>query len=316
MTCCESTQEKLEATLQGNAREGMVQSDPLDEIKEESMPHPEKGKKEDKDDKIISGQDVVQPASPDKEASTSDVVLKKKMARLSRLGQRPTGSRTEVGSPARESSQSICALPPSLADEPPALMLEKFREWINKGALKKTPSGKRPPRYNAKHDPLDKPHDLGIMEVEKKNWYYELATSPVWLWDEHIDVAFYYLRKKIKQYPNFEQRKVTTVDTFFSSKIAATWPVYQSSPDKFDWGTCETLLKMMLGLSVQSGKTWFDMNTLLIPVNMAMLKHWSSGHNRYDRVVITVMTGTLVHGRGNNRYDRPVTMVMTVTLMH
>ncbi|GMN19508.1 hypothetical protein TIFTF001_045196 [Ficus carica] len=119
----------------------MVQSDPLDEIKEESMPHPEKRKKEDKDDKIISGQDVVQPACPDKEASTNDVVPKKKRARLSRLGQRSTGSRTEVGSPAREPSQSICALPPSLADEPPALMLEEFREWINKGALKKTLPG-------------------------------------------------------------------------------------------------------------------------------------------------------------------------------
>ncbi|GMN58101.1 hypothetical protein TIFTF001_027208 [Ficus carica] len=338
-----------------------------EESNKESMPHPEKGKKEDKDDKIISGQDVVQIASPAKDASTSGV---KKRARLLRLGQRPTGSRTEVSSPAHEPSQSICALPPSLADEPPALMLKEFREWINKGALKKTPPGKRPPRYNAKHDPLDKPHDLRIMEVEKKSWYYELATSPVWLWDEHIDVAFYYLRKKIKQYPNLEQRK--------------------------------------------SGKTWFDVNTLLIPVNLAVLKHWvlvkleltdwtievydslehecrhnekvqegveglsmfipllaaqiglfkfkprepsemhpipvtimkdipkqGNGercHNRYDRVVITVMTvtpvtssghrydhpvitvmiGTLVHGigRGNNRYDRPVTTVMTVTLVH
>ncbi|GMN71007.1 hypothetical protein TIFTF001_053336, partial [Ficus carica] len=180
----ESNKEKLEATLQGNMGEGMVQSDPLDEINEESMPHPEKGKKEDKDDKIISGQDVVQPASPDKEASTSDVVPKKKRARLSRLGQRPTGSKTDIGSPVRKPSQSICALPLSLADEPPALMLEEFREWINKGALKKTPPGKRHPRYNAKHDPLDKSHDLGIMEVEKKSWYYELAISPVWLWDE------------------------------------------------------------------------------------------------------------------------------------
>ena len=54
----------------------MVQSDPLDEIKEESMPHPDKGKKEGKDAKIIiSGQDVVHPASPAKEASTSDVVV-------------------------------------------------------------------------------------------------------------------------------------------------------------------------------------------------------------------------------------------------
>ena len=54
----------------------MVQSDPLDEMKEESMPHPEKGKNEDKDDKIsISGEDVVQLEGPPTEASTSDVVV-------------------------------------------------------------------------------------------------------------------------------------------------------------------------------------------------------------------------------------------------
>ena len=44
-TCSHATQEKLEATLPGNVGEGMVQSDPLDEIKEESMPHPEEEKK-------------------------------------------------------------------------------------------------------------------------------------------------------------------------------------------------------------------------------------------------------------------------------
>nr|GMN32039.1 hypothetical protein TIFTF001_050768 [Ficus carica]GMN32124.1 hypothetical protein TIFTF001_050776 [Ficus carica] len=74
------------------------------------------------------------------------------------------------------------------------------------------------------------------MAVDKKSWFYELATSSVWLWDEHIDVAFYYLRKKIKQFPELEQRKVTTVDTFFSTKVGALWRVYQKSPDMFDSG--------------------------------------------------------------------------------
>ena len=63
----------VESTFEG---EGLVQSDPLDEMKEESMPHPEKGKNEDKDDKIIiSGEDVVQIEDPAKEAGTSHVVL-------------------------------------------------------------------------------------------------------------------------------------------------------------------------------------------------------------------------------------------------
>ncbi|GMN22109.1 hypothetical protein TIFTF001_050180 [Ficus carica] len=227
--------------------------------KEESTPHSkieQKEDKEDKDDKIIiNTRDVVQPEGPAKEDSTSDVAPKKKRARLSRLGQRPTGSRTQVGSPVHEPSKIICALPRGLADEPPVDTLKEFREWINKGVLKRTPPGKRLPRYNTKHDTLDKPHDLGIMTVDKKSWFNELATSPVWLWDEHIDVAFYYLRKKIKQFSNLEQRNVTTVDTFFSTKVGAMWSVYRDSPDTFDWGTCETLLKIMLGLSVQSGSS-------------------------------------------------------------
>ena len=44
MTCCHAMQEKLEATLPGNVGEGMVQSDPLDEINDDSMPVPEEEK--------------------------------------------------------------------------------------------------------------------------------------------------------------------------------------------------------------------------------------------------------------------------------
>ena len=70
----------MEATIEGD---GLVQSDPLDEPKEESMPHPSEGKNEDKDDKIsISGEDAVQIEGPAreagtsaKEAGTSDMVL-------------------------------------------------------------------------------------------------------------------------------------------------------------------------------------------------------------------------------------------------
>ncbi|GMN67344.1 hypothetical protein TIFTF001_039341 [Ficus carica] len=193
--------------------------------KEESMPDLEKSIKEEKYDKeIIREQDVIKLEEPANEENIGAVIPKKKRARLSRLGQRPSGRMTEVGSPSKAPSKLIYALPPGLADEPTKETLEEFRD-------------KRPPRYNVKHETLDKPHDLGFMVVDKKSWYYKLATSSVWLWDEHIDVAFYYLRKKIRQFPELEQRKVTTVDTFFSSKVRSLWHVYQSSPDKFDWGS-------------------------------------------------------------------------------
>ncbi|GMN54037.1 hypothetical protein TIFTF001_023172 [Ficus carica] len=131
---------------------------------------------------------------------------------------------------------------------------EKFKYDGNKlPRVVPTRTSKRPPRYNAKHETLDKPHDLGFMV--------------------HIDVAFYYLRKKIRQFPELEQRKVTTVDTFFSSNVRSLWRVYQSSPDKFVWASCESILKIMLGVCVQSGLSWFEVNTLLIPIHLVDLKH-------------------------------------------
>ena len=157
------------------------------------------------------------------------------------------------------------------------------------------------------------------MAVENKTWYYELANSEIWLWDEvstlwcsttsqdeynlsiyiledhfmfdellfrhntlicvacmqHIDVAFYYLRKKIRQFPEIEKRKVTTMDTIFSAKVRGLWSVYQSAPDKFDWASCESLLGLMLGVRVQRGASWFDVNTVLIPIHFDDLKHWA-----------------------------------------
>ena len=63
----------MEATFEAA---GVVQFDPLYEMKEKSMPHPQKGKIEEQDDKVaISGEDVVQIEALDKEAISSDVVL-------------------------------------------------------------------------------------------------------------------------------------------------------------------------------------------------------------------------------------------------
>ncbi|GMN22493.1 hypothetical protein TIFTF001_047442 [Ficus carica] len=215
---------------------------------------------------IVSREDV---------KADNNKIPKKKRVRLSRLGQRPSSSMPHAGSPSKAPNTLIHALPPGLADEPPKEILEEFRAWFPKGLLKKILTGKRPPRYSKTHDTLDKPHDLGCMQVEKKTWYYKLATSAVWLWDEHIDVAFYYLRNKIRQFPELNQRKVTTVDTVFTSKVRSLWTVYQSAPDKFDWGCCDSIFMIMLGVRVQNGTSWWDVNTVLMPIHFDRLKHWA-----------------------------------------
>ncbi|GMN70424.1 hypothetical protein TIFTF001_039464 [Ficus carica] len=233
-----------------NEGEANGKSEPsVEETMEEAMPDLEKGVIEEDDGKeIIPDQDPSILDEPSNEDSIGALIPKKKRARLSSLRQRPSSRTTDIGSPSKAPTNLIYALPPCLADQPPEQTLEEFREWIKAGVLKRSPPGKRPPRYVAKHDTLSEPHDLGLMLVEKKSWYYELATSPVWLWDEHIDVAFYYLRKKSRQFTELKQRMVTTVDTFFTSKIRSLWRIHQRSPANFDWGSCESILKIMTGV--------------------------------------------------------------------
>ncbi|GMN38508.1 hypothetical protein TIFTF001_007747 [Ficus carica] len=126
---------------------------------------------------------------------------------------------------------------------------------------------KRPPRYSPKHDKLDKPHDLGCML--------------------HIDVAFHYLRKKIRQFPELEQRKVTTADTFFPAK---------------------------------SGPSWFDVNTVLMPIHLGDLKHWALVKLELTNWTIEVYDSLQHEGPHNSKvragvegnYQIPVTIMKDI----
>ncbi|GMN21723.1 hypothetical protein TIFTF001_040096 [Ficus carica] len=268
----DNNKENITASLEESEGEVKEKSDPS-VGKEEMMPDPENLSGLDKDAKENKKRelDVKQLEEPASEESIEEE------------GQtiKDSSSMPHDGSPSKAPNTLIHALPPGLADEPPKEILEEFRAWFPKGLLKKNLTGryilfsKRPPRYSKTHDTLDKPHDLGCMQVEKKSWYYELATSAVWLWDEHIDVVFYYLRNKIRQFPELNQRKVTTVDTVFTSKVRSLWTVYQSAPDKFDWACCDSIFMIMLGVRVQNGASWWDVNTVLMPIHFEGLKHWA-----------------------------------------
>ncbi|GMN18812.1 hypothetical protein TIFTF001_045068 [Ficus carica] len=217
------------------------------------------------EEEIILEQDFIKVVEPGNDES-GDVIPKKKRTRLSRLGQCPARPMTDVGSPSIAPTKQPNALPPGLADEPPKKTLEEFRD-------------KRPPRYGAKYELFDKPHDLGFMALANKTWYYELTISLVWLWDEHINVAFYYLRKKIRQYPELEQRKVTTVALF-------------------------SVRRLMLGVRVQSGSSWFEVNTLLIPIHFVDLKHWALVKLELTNWTIEVYDSLQHEGSHNSKVRR------------
>jgi hypothetical protein len=109
------------------------------------------------------------------------------------------------------------------------------------------------------------------------------------------------MRKKIRQFPELEKRKVTAVDTYFASKVRSLWTVYQSSPEKFDWGSCDSLFRIMLGVRVQSGASWFDVNIVLMPINLAELKHWALVKLDLTKWTIEVYDSLQHEGRHNSK---------------
>ncbi|GMN67844.1 hypothetical protein TIFTF001_036910 [Ficus carica] len=58
-----------------------------------------------------------------------------------------------------------------------------------------------------------------------------------------------------------------------SAKIGALWRVYKKSPDKYDWGSCDSLMKIIYSVCIRCGLSWFEVNTLLIPMHLEDLKH-------------------------------------------
>ncbi|KAH0702098.1 hypothetical protein KY285_016376 [Solanum tuberosum] len=83
-------------------------------------------------------------------------------------------------------------------------LIDSFIKWLYMGT-KKSPT-----------------FELGICNVAERHWFFKLAHSGQEWCDEHIDVIFYYLRKKGKYEVNSNVR-FTTTDCVFKTKITTSF---------------------------------------------------------------------------------------------
>ncbi|KAF3642570.1 hypothetical protein FXO38_21042, partial [Capsicum annuum] len=74
-----------------------------------------------------------------------------------------------------------------------------------------------------------------IETVEDKNWFYTMGFSDQSWTDSHIDVCFYYLRKKSKYDPN-RSYKFNTVDCNFMNIIRSVHDVYSADAENLTAG--------------------------------------------------------------------------------
>ncbi|KAF4347544.1 hypothetical protein G4B88_023425 [Cannabis sativa] len=108
----------------------------------------------------------------------------------------------------------------------------------------------------------------------EKMWFYQLHACGEFLCDSHLDVVFYYLRKKIKQDDTLNQM-ITTTDCLFDQVI---WNSYNqflksgSNPSKIDFDN--VIPRYIVGEYLFCNTPWVLTDHVLIYVNIQKQKYW------------------------------------------
>ncbi|KAF3671306.1 hypothetical protein FXO38_06637 [Capsicum annuum] len=106
-------------------------------------------------------------------------------------------------------------------------IVNKFMDWISEDLLKVHAKRKEnADHYKRGKSTIPMMH-FGIETVEDKNWFYTMGFPDQSWTDSHIDVCFYYLRKKSKYDPN-RSYKFSTVDCNFMNIIRSAHDVYST----------------------------------------------------------------------------------------
>ncbi|PHU07825.1 hypothetical protein BC332_24314 [Capsicum chinense] len=114
-----------------------------------------------------------------------------------------------------------------ISDEMPMGLIEEYFDWIVEGLLKFHEKKKlKDNHYKANKSGIGfSLLDFVVAQPDSKNWFYTMS-QPNTCWnDKHVDVIFYYLRKKSKQQKDQEYR-YTTVNCLFKTYIDATYKRY------------------------------------------------------------------------------------------
>ncbi|XP_069148325.1 uncharacterized protein [Solanum lycopersicum] len=129
-------------------------------------------------------------------------------------------------------------------------------------------------RYKKGKALIPVPFDFGVDIVDNKNWFYNLYSKRQLLNDLHINVIFYYLRKKAK-YDVDNRYKYTTVDCVFTSKISSIWKKYEDL-DSDVWCADEEhfIGDYIRGYKVHADIPWHLVDHVFIPVNVKENFYW------------------------------------------
>ncbi|PHT45049.1 hypothetical protein CQW23_14207 [Capsicum baccatum] len=153
-------------------------------------------------------------------------------------------------------------------------IVNKFMDWISEDLLKVHAKRKRnADHYKREKSTIPMMH-FGIETVEDKIWFYTMGFPDQSWTDSHIDVCFYYLRKKSKYDPN-RSYKFRTIDCNFMNIIRFVHDVYSADVANLTaGGQVAHLNEYINGFRMHVVVPWHTVEDIYIPVNIKKKHHW------------------------------------------
>ncbi|KAL6533374.1 hypothetical protein OROMI_027486 [Orobanche minor] len=178
------------------------------------------------DDIIFTTQDIKMIEEMEHSVMKKDVVGKRAAVKSAVLRSPYT---TDFGSAdckelvlyPKDIRKGISAFPDECMKFPNESEVILFDEWFKIGFN----SRKRVYKFPGSSDNIDPPFSFGDIRISSKMWFYSLLTPNKWINDDHINIAFYYLRKLARHSPKVRV-KITTVDSWFHVKITNLYKEY------------------------------------------------------------------------------------------
>ncbi|XP_019225074.1 PREDICTED: uncharacterized protein LOC109206682 [Nicotiana attenuata] len=119
--------------------------------------------------------------------------------------------------------------------------------------------------------------DFGVEQIDDKMFFHTLNYSGRPLSSSHLNIIFYYLRKKAKHGINMPI-KVTTTDTLFNNIIQRVFKEFvKGGKQDHLIDRSDDIMQYMKGFRMHCNTPWHQVDHVLFPINLAEIWHWILG---------------------------------------
>ncbi|XP_060960718.1 uncharacterized protein LOC133031267 [Cannabis sativa] len=179
--------------------------------------------------------------------------------------------------------RGLCPLDNKIGEPVDPQLEAEFVKWVDTG-LRKHKSNTTTNVYCKGKDTIFPPFRFGVEDISNKMWFHNLAYPNCFLTNSHIDIIFYYLRKKI-MYSVEPKIKVTTTDCLFCSSITTLYEKFvEKNNDISVLSLSHNVAQYIQGGKILCATPWHLVDHVVMPINVKLQDHWICGRlNIVDR---------------------------------